>query len=101
MRIIIFFCDKYLLFISFVHRIGIKLLSPCSYCLDGYRLTGRMSTMLQCFEICGITTIPISHYRWDQLEDAEKIPYLMDKINQCVPVTPSYKGSNDSYQVNS
>lgn len=74
-------------------RIGIIVVKPSLYCIDGIKLRGISKMVLNSMEMLGIATIPVSRYAWRGLNDAEKIPYLMDKIGSRSPADVQWMDS--------
>lgn len=74
---------------ALLFRIGIRVLFPAAFCLDGVRMRGKMKIFIRSIETLGIVVIPIPQLNWMSLPDYEKIPYLMDKINTRSPLNLS------------
>lgn len=53
-----------------------------NYCLNGDFLKGINTLMIKSLEMSGYIVIPIAIHRWMQLDDYEKIPYLMKTIHE-------------------
>lgn len=64
-----------------VFRIGVLLLTPASYCLDGMKIRGQVKLKIHSLEALGVAVVPISRLGFTSLPDHEKIPYLANKIN--------------------
>lgn len=60
---------------------GVLLLTPASYCLDGMKIRGNVRLKIHSLEALGVAVIPVSRYGFMRLLDHEKIPYLANKIN--------------------
>lgn len=65
------------------HQIAaVMYLPPSFYCMNVDVLKGSMLQNLNSISALGITVIPISSTRWENLLEHERIPYLMREINE-------------------